>query len=140
MVKKIYIFILLIVSTTACQIYDSDCNDSDCLSYEPYEATMNIWLTIDNQNDSVPIWIYEGKYNDINSLIFRDTCTEEMYRIILPLNYQYYVKAKYKKADKTIYAIDGVYFKKYQRTECDSVCWKIKNNRIDVRLKKININ
>lgn len=135
MVKKIFKFIVPIVIINSCQIYDSDCNYSDCLEYEPYEATMNIWLTIDNENKSVPIWIYEGKYNDTNSLIFRDTCTEETYHIILPLNHQYYVKAKYKKGDKTIYAIDGVYFKKYNRSECDSVCWKIKNNRMDVSLK-----
>lgn len=135
MVKKIYILILLIVTITACQVSDGDCNYYDCLGYEPYEATMNIRLTIDTQNDSVPIWIYEGKYNDTNSLIFSDTCTEETYQIILPLNHQYYVKAKYKKGDKTIYAIDGVYFKKYYRSECDSVCWKIKNDRMDVSLK-----
>ncbi len=134
---KTYYSLLILLLTLACNTnYDSDCDYSDCLSEEPYEAEMKIKVSINKQNSFVPIWIYEGKYNDTNYLIYADTAHSEKYRIILPLNVQYYVKAKYKTANGNIvYAIDGVFFKKISKTECDSTCWYIKNDVMDVRLK-----
>ncbi len=135
MVKYILIIFLFFLCFFSCNYQNDDCNYDDCLYTEPYEGVVTIKLTINNENKKVPIWIYEGKYNDTNFLIYSDTSEKEYYEIILPLNYQYYVKAKYYKGNKTIYAIDGVFFKKIYRSNCDSACWYIKNNEIDVRLK-----
>ncbi|MCX7861792.1 MAG: hypothetical protein N2449_02220 [Bacteroidales bacterium] len=132
---KCYIILFLLITLCSCNI-EEDCDYSDCLPYEPYESEMYIQTTIDKNNDSIPIWIYEGKYDEDNQLIFVDTVTKDNYFIILPLNHYYFVKAKYIKNNKIVYAIDGVYFKKYKRNECDSTCWTVKNKTLDVQLKK----
>jgi|YNPMSStandDraft_1061717.scaffolds.fasta_scaffold00695_8 hypothetical protein len=135
MVKNILTINIIILLLYSCKYSDSDCSELNCLTTEPYEEIMTIKLTINNENKKVPIWIYEGKYNDTTYLLYKDTVDKEYYEIILPLNYHYYVKAKYFKGNNIIYAIDGVFFKKYSRSECDSTCWVVKNNEMDVRLK-----
>jgi hypothetical protein len=115
---------------TDCENYTYDCN-----TQEPYEWEMNIEVSLNNQNKQIPIWIYEGKFNDTSHLVYTDTLTESSTSVYLPLNKYYYTKAKYQQNGKTIYAIDGVFFKKYSRSVCDSTCWYIKNENMDVRLK-----
>ena len=136
MVKYRYILIfsfLVVIIFNLCN--NKDCDYSDCLPSEPYESTVTIKVTINEENPKVPIFIYKGRYNQTDELIYSDTAKEEYYKIILPLNHYYYVKAKYQKNSDTIYAIDGVFFKKFLSQECDSSCWKIKNNIINVKLK-----
>lgn len=129
------VILVFLTSLYSCLNYEGDCSYENCLSEEPYEELMTIKLTINEENKKVPIWIYEGKYADTSSLIYKDTSDKEYYEIILPLNYQYYVKAKYIKNNKVVYAIDGVFFKKYTRSECDSTCWATKNKEMNVQLK-----
>jgi len=131
--------IVLIISfiLLSCNTKKEDCENYtyDCNTFEPYEWQMDIEVTINNQNRNVPIWIYEGKYNDTSHLVYTDTLSISTTSVYLPLNKYYYTKAKYVVSGKNVYAIDGVFFKKYSRTVCDSNCWYIKNNKMDVRLK-----
>lgn len=115
--------------------YDCENYSYDCNTQEPYEWKMQIEVTINNENTKIPIWVYEGKFNDTSHMVYTDTLTETSTTVIFPLNKYYFTKALYKQGGKTIYAIDGVFFKKYSRSVCDSTCWYIKNEVMDVRLK-----
>lgn len=132
-IKLLFLTILLY----SCNRIEEDCDNYsyNCNTTEPYEWSMKIQITINNQNKKVPIWIYEGKFNDTSKLVYIDTFKTTDEEVILPLNHYYYIKAKYNDGNRIIYAIDGVFFKKYSRTVCDSICWYIKNDRLDVRLK-----
>lgn len=133
---KYFLFLLLtLVALYSCRDNATDCENFDCMTQEPYEHEMKIKVTINSENPQVPIWVYEGKFNDTSHLVYLDTLKESTTTVFFPLNKYYYTKALYKKGGKTIYAIDGVFFKKYSRSVCDSTCWYIKNESMDVRLK-----
>jgi len=134
--KLLFIFaISFILFSCNSKIEDCENYTYDCNTLEPYEWEMNISVTINPQNRQVPIWIYEGKYNDTSHLVYTDTLSISTTSVYLPLNKYYYTKAKYMVNGHIVYAIDGVFFKKYSRTVCDSTCWYIKNSEMDVRLK-----
>lgn len=134
---KLLLFLFIITVLFSCKDNTYDCENYtyDCNTQEPYEWEMQIEVTINNQNKHIPIWVYEGKFNDTSHLVYADTLTQSSTSIYFPLNKYYYAKAKYIDNGKIIYAIDGVFFKKYSRLVCDSTCWYIKNKKIDVRLK-----
>ncbi len=138
MMRHSVIFIGVLFVFVACVKTNSvDCDNISysCNTVEPFYSDMTLKLTLNNENIKVPLWVYEGEYDDTSHLVYFNQVSEEKISISLPLNMRYYAKVKYKSGDKTIYAIDGVFFKKYSKTECDSECWYIKNNIIDVRLK-----
>jgi hypothetical protein len=121
----------------SCNNSKVDCNEYnyDCKTEEPFNGDLLIKLTINSENSKVPIWVYRGEYNDTSDLLYMDTVNKTEVHITLPLNVNYYAKVKYKSNTKIIYAVDGVFFKKYSKSVCDSTCWYIKNNVLDVRLK-----
>ncbi len=138
MVKTLYtIFFLIVIfscnkdNTIDCTTYDF----SDCNGIEPTYADINITITKQEKNSKIPIWLYKGKYGDSEELMFFDTVSEVNTKINVHLNCDYYAKAKYEKDGNVIFAIDGAYLKKVAKTICDSTCWKIKGDAIDLRLK-----
>lgn len=135
--RSFLLTLLILACVYSCENNSVDCENYnyDCNTQEPYEWEMMIKVTINSENSQIPIWVYEGKFDDTTHLVYTDTLTDPFTTVFLPLNKYYYTKALYKKGSKTIYAIDGVFFKKYSRTVCDSTCWYIKNEIMDVRLK-----
>ena len=136
-----YSFILIVFATfiiscnkdsnVDCESYDY----SSCNTLEPIESVLNIIVTMENDSSKVPVYLYKGKYGGASTLIYSDTVSDVEIKISLPLNEDYYAKAKYVKNGNIIYAVDGTYFKKVGQPTCDSTCWKIKGNEIDIRLK-----
>lgn len=115
-----------------------DCENPDysnCNTIEPIDGTMHIIVTKLEKTSRVPLTLYEGKFGAPVRTVFNDTVTTVDTSINLELNKDYYAVAKYIRDGKTIYAVDGDYFKKVSRDVCDSVCWSVKNSEIDVRLK-----
>ena len=138
MVKIFLITIFLFViyscnkdNTVDCTTYDF----SNCNGIEPNYTDITITITKQNKNSKVQVWLYKGKYGQSEELLFFDTVTDVGTKVNVRLNADYYAKAKYEKDGNIIFAIDGSYLKKVAKTICDSTCWEIKGDAIDLRLK-----
>ncbi|NCO54705.1 MAG: hypothetical protein COS14_14155 [Bacteroidetes bacterium CG02_land_8_20_14_3_00_31_25] len=136
---KIFLMILFVFVIVSCnKDYNVDCTTydySNCNTIEPTNADVTITITKQTKDSKVPVWLYKGKYGNSQELIFFDTILDVETKFNLQLNNDYYAIAKYYKNEKTIYAIDGSYLKKVGKAVCDSTCWIIKGNIIDLRLK-----
>ena len=96
---------------------------------------MNIKLTINEENQEVPITIFLGGY-ERNQVRLVDTVDSPYVSVDLIPGREYSIRAEYHVGNKTIYAIDGDEIELEKVTsQCDSVCWIIKEGEVDVRLK-----
>jgi hypothetical protein len=137
--RKLPCFILLIAFAgfLACEekidFIEVDC--SECYRTKPDTGTLKIKITINKENESVPIVVYR---NEMEKEWIRlvDTVTYEEYYIDVAINHYYSVKAEYKVDGKTIFAVDGDKIRTRKITaQCDSTCWVIRGGNINVKLK-----
>jgi len=136
-IRKIYIvaFILSLMVGTSCveKLFPIvDCNE--CLDYEPTFATVTMKVS---QLGSYPVTIniYEGG-DTSGELIYTLNTTFEKPVFEVSLNRTYTFEAIYIDGDKTFRAINAINpLVKYTDSECDTECWYIYNNTVDLRLK-----
>jgi hypothetical protein len=138
MKTKYYISLLIITSLfifNSCEdSYDGIYNgDSSCDTIEPFYGYLKLKLTINAENQRVPISVYRGIIDD-NEVVYIDTVSTNNFEVSMPVDEFYSVKAKYIFDDKTIYAIDGNKIKKSSYTYGDSTCWEVRNGNIDLRI------
>ena len=140
--KKIipYILLFFVIFITNCDDdfpNVDDCYDydySDCNTSKPTEGDLIIKLTINDENPEVPIIIFKGNYDNKDTLrkILYD---DELLRVSLKVEEYYSVTVEYKSGNKTITAVDGDNIKIIKRYVCDSVCYGVKEGKVDLRLK-----
>ncbi|MCX7955299.1 MAG: hypothetical protein N3A01_08970 [Bacteroidales bacterium] len=125
------------IFTSCYKKYENNCSDfiENCRGIEPHQEMLII--KVSPKPYKVIFWLYKGQFNDTSILLYYDTVRYREYSILLELNSYYYAKAKYVEKGKIVYAIDGVFFKKELIEDCDTACWQIKNNVIDVTLKSV---
>lgn len=137
---RYFLYILLLVSLLYCCGKNDgiDCEDpdySDCNTTEPEYGEVQITVTKHEKTSRVPLLLYRGKFGEQGSLIFNDTVTSVDTSVLLDFENDYYAIAVYNIDNNTTYAVDGAYLKKKSSKLCDSVCWTVKGNQLDVRLK-----
>jgi len=139
--KNKILIALVFFSTTLflkCDNVDFTVDCAECYQEEPLWGDIYVQLTINDENNFVPLVIYRGDFEN-NDIEYVDTAFEEEYYIDVPLNKYYAVKAEYLVGSDTIYAIDGDEIKTKLNTEdCDQECYVIKGGNFDVRLKNFN--
>lgn len=112
----------------------TDC--SDCYIEKPADAYVDIRVTINKENPYVPIELFLGDFEKGN-LIYSDTATTSTYTIILEMNNSYSVVAKYSSKSRVVYVVSGEKLRtKKDYDSCEEVCYTIKGDVIDVRLKE----
>ncbi len=121
---------------TACEPEDwmlsIDC--VDCYGYAPDSADLIIKLTINAENDSVPLTFYLGNYED-GVIDWQDTATSEEFYLYSKMNSSYTVRATYNSGNKFIEAYDADDMELYNAAEeCGSPCYIVKGGIFDVRL------
>jgi len=121
---------------TACEPEDwmlsIDC--ADCYGYAPDSANLIIKLTINAENDSVPLTFYLGDYED-GVIDWQDTATSEEFYLYSKMNSSYTVRATYQSGNKFIEAFDADDMELYNAAEeCGSPCYIVKGGIFDVRL------
>ncbi len=136
----VFIFILIIFNSCEQTFVNSpeDCLNydySDCNTTEPTLVPLNIKLTLNDENLSVPLIIYKGKLEE-NNIIIIDTANSESYNVMLAPDNYYTVKARYISGNDIIYAIGGDNVKKIRNQVCDSICWTTQEGNVNVKLKK----
>lgn len=130
--------LLIVVSGkfTACEPEDwmlsIDC--ADCYGYKPDSANLIINLSINAENDSVPLTFYRGKYED-GVIDWQDTATTEEFYLYSKMNSNYTVRATYRSGDQIIEAFDADEMKLYNAgEECGTPCYIVKGGIFDLRL------
>jgi len=139
---KITIFLILtflFITLQSCYTHNvDDCTQydySDCITKRPDSAIVRIKYTVSRFHPSVPLQIFKGKI-DNNLLIYSDTLTDGLLKILLPVNEYYSARVYYINPGDTIIAIDGDKLKLWKEHVCDSVCWSTNEPVIDLRLKR----
>jgi hypothetical protein len=127
------IFLLSLIFHSCEDSYNDYDGDESCDTIEPFNGYLKLKLTINRENQKIPIIVYRGKIDD-NEVVYIDTISSSYFEISMPVDEFYSVKAKYISNDKTIYAIDGNKIKKSSYTYGDSTCWNVRDAKIDVRL------
>jgi len=109
-----------------------DCND--CFGYEPDSAKLIVYVTINAENDSVPLTFYRGPYED-GEIDWQDTATDKEFLLFSEMDREYTVRAEYRSGEKTIVVFDAD--KMYLRNsgdECGSPCYIVKGGIFDLKL------
>ncbi len=132
--------VLLVVSGNfmGCETEDwmLEINCNDCYGYAPDSAKLIVNLSIDAENDSVPLTFYLGDYED-GIIDWQDTATTEEFLLYSEINRDYTVAATYSSGQKTIVAIDADKMTLYNGvSECGSPCYIVKGGIFDLRLLK----
>ena len=109
-----------------------DCGQ--CYDYKPDSAKLVVYLTINAENDSVPLIFYRGDYED-GEIDWIDTATTEELLLFSEMDREYTVRAQYKSGSKTIMVFDSdkMYLSNYA-DDCGSPCYIVKSGIFDVRL------
>ena len=136
--KLLAIALLVLVGGkfTACEpenwMLSVDCGE--CFDYAPDSANLIINLTINAENDSVPLTFYLGNYED-GVIDWQDTATTEEFYLYSKMNSSYTVRASYRSGDKLIEAFDADDMELHNaQEECGSPCYIVKGGIFDVRL------
>ena len=130
--------ILLLILAGSCneKIFTADVNCDECYIDKPEKADLVIALTINYKYPRVPLVIYKGNVED-NNIVATDTADSSPYYLYVPTEEYYSVKAEYAKGSVKTYAVDGTHLKSLAVSDaCDSRCYVITNEKIDVQLKK----
>ncbi len=111
-------------------------NCNDCYANAPDSAKLIIYVTIDQENDSVPLTFYRGSYED-GEIDWQDTATTEEFYLYSEMEREYTVRAKYNSGNDTIIAFDGDKMTVYDAwEECGNLCYIVKGGIFDLRLMK----
>ncbi len=109
-----------------------DCGD--CLEFKPDSANLIIYLTINAENDSIPLTFYRGDYED-GVIDWQDTATTEEFYLYSKMNSSYTVRATYRSGNRIIEAFDADDMHIYNANEeCGSPCYIVKGGIFDVSL------
>jgi len=132
------LLVLVSCKFTACEpenwMLSIDCGD--CYGYAPDSANLIINLTINAENDSVPLTFYLGDYEE-GVIDWQDTATNEEFYLYSKMNSSYTVRATYRSGDKTIEAFDADNMELYNaHEECGSTCYIVKGGIFDVALQE----
>lgn len=138
--RTIYIFITLSFFSFFVWTCNSDEGGSycyGCQSTEPDSAELLLTISLNEENRSVPIEIYEGKYKAETPgiPIYVDTIAKEKFKIYVPTNKTYSAVATYKNGNRSIKAVDGSIFNREEQTGCEITCWQLYGGELDLRLK-----
>lgn len=135
-------FLLLGVLSCGDEYFLDDVDCSECYVPKPDYGPVTLTLSRNAENDSIPILIFKGKYeesylDDFSSAVIIDTVAESTITVDLPVNEFYSVAAQYIRDGKKVVVVDGDRLKLYKVSDqCDEICWIFRGGNIDVRLKK----
>ena len=129
LLKKNIFIVIIMVTLSGC----SKISDYNCKYSEPFEATLTLHFTINEDNNYVPFEIYEGSA-DKGKLLLKDFTYDSEVTYIVEIPKYYSVKAKYELHDKVFYVIDGGEMTKEEIYINGTTCWDYKDMTLDLRL------
>lgn len=144
MPKMSLFFGILLLGLLSCgdEYFLDDVDCSECYVPKPEYGPVTITLSRNAENDSIPIKIFKGKYEetfleDFSAAVIIDTVAKSTYTVDLEVNEYYSVAAEYVRNGKKVVVVDGDRLKLYKVSDkCDEVCWIFRGGNIDATLKK----
>ena len=136
--KKFSSYFILCIFLFSCVNYfadsdDEDCDDtSSCQLEKPKMGTLDITLTINSENQSVLVKIFNGNYEN-NDLVESFTAIGTEYSVDLEIG-DYSVTALYKQGVDSILAVDGDEIEISSEVKCNNTCWEVSNAEVDLTL------
>lgn len=119
------------------KLFTGDVNCSECYTPKPDSAYMTLKFTINGDFKEIPFILYRGDYED-NQIDWIDTSRTATMDIWVRTDMKYSVKAKYKKGDKTLYAIDKGMVKVLLVTDaCNENCYVIKDGTVNLEIRDL---
>jgi len=139
-ISKAILVLLLIVSVkfSGCEQEDLDFYvDCDfCLESIPEYDTLWVFVTLNDENSSVPLEFFIGDYED-GQEDWIDTARVSEFFLVSEVGVEYSVKATYKQGDEVIVAIDGDKIRVVDgEGDCYPPCYYTRGGTLDVRLKE----
>lgn len=136
---KMFLMISFILFGSSCERLEDitvpDFSCADCFQLRPDWVQLNIAVTINDENPSVPLTIYIGNIEDGN-IDWVDTSFTKSYWVDVKPDKYYSVKAEYRDGSSIVYAIDGDKIKlKHNTSDCDQPCYYQSGGYMDARLK-----
>ncbi len=130
-----FVFLALVSSCRDAVYYTGDdVNCYECYTLFPETSWLIIDFTLDGENTSIPITVYNG-FPDRSPVVFSAMCDTTPVFVEVPMNNYYSVKAGYKHGDDSVYAIDNAHLEaKLVTGLCDEDCWIITGGEYNVRL------
>jgi hypothetical protein len=128
---------VLIPLVFACgeKVFTENVNCSECFTPEPDSVYLYVDLTINDEYTEIPLVIYRGDVEN-DQIDYIDTAYSTPYVLAVAIDQEYSVKAKYRKKDQTLFAIDGTRIKTLLVTAtCDQDCYIIRNDRVNVEIR-----
>ena len=145
----IIVALLLIKCNSETNVDCVQCNANykyDSITHQkvrPDKVALIIYVTINSENPKVPVVIYKGKFdlNNMPPVARRDTFSASKDTIIVPAeDHDYTVEAEYKVKGNSLSAISGDYLSIREiKQACDSICWTVSGNEINVELGYSNV-
>jgi len=112
--------------------YSTNC--LDCISFQPDSADLIIHVTLNTENDSIPIIVFEGPYEEAK-INWVDTVTNEEFYLYARIGQEYTVRAEYKKDEDIIYAFDADIMNISDHgSECGDPCYIVVGGIYDLAL------
>jgi hypothetical protein len=110
-------------------------NCYECFVDKPSTGIVELSLTIDPENLSVPVTIYLGSFED-NRVAYTGTYNLANPTIRVNVDVEYTVRAEYVRNGRTYYVVNKLHLKVWKDTEsCNEPCYYFVNNEVDLRLK-----
>jgi len=120
----------------SCKSKFEDCTDQDyasCNTEQPQTGRITILLTINQENPSVPVRVYEGNFED-GRLVRADTIRMRSFNYFLTPGKDYSFTATYNDGNSKIMTVDGGRIKVSTYRMCELRCYELNNPEIDLRL------
>jgi hypothetical protein len=143
--KTVFILTCAVLPIASCVNYDEDKNcehePASCNQDPPKTGTLSVNVTINSENPSVAIYVYEGSDIETGTLILTDsmgkatvTSTEIMtYTKTLPIG-KYCATATYSYEGMTVQAVDSGSIDVDSQTYCEGTCYDISNAELNLEL------
>jgi hypothetical protein len=107
-----------------------------CYTDLPDKYSLELKITIDSENTSVPITLYKGKINSGEIIDVDTVYANPYYSIEVEFGEYYSAIARYRHNGRVIYAVDGQKLsKKLDESSCNESCYVISGDMLDLRLK-----
>lgn len=145
-IRNILILItIVIIAGVSCeqQIWTLGVDCDECFIDKPDSADLVVYITINEENQRVPLEFYKGDIEEGN-LDWRDTADSDILYLYSEIDEYYSIKAYYKQGTQTLIATDGSKLKRAlvsdlctdASNEVTVDCWIIKDGILDVRIKE----
>jgi hypothetical protein len=128
--------VMIISDPVVCNCNDDDLGFAplDCQTSKPVDGAFFIKLSINSQNQKVPITVFRGNFED-NNVVLYDTLSSTTVSYTLSVDEYYTVTARYLRGQDTILVIDADRITTDQTDYKDRSCWDVSDGNVDVRLK-----